>query len=124
MTGEIMEPPMMHSVRVTYTHPDGRVKLEAVPPEEFIISREAKSIETADYCAHRRILTVSELVAMATTSMSCRKMSSAHEDMLTNIERHTRNPHLQNEMNERDDPAMKKVMYMKITSRLITTEMA
>ena len=113
MTGEIMEPPMMHAVRVTYTHPDGRVKLEAVPPEEFIISHEAKSIETADYCAHRRILTVSELVAMGYDFDVVSKMSSAHEDMLTNVERHTRNPHLQNEMNERDDPAMKKVMYIE-----------
>ena len=64
MTGEILPAPMMHSVRVSYTYPDGRVKLEAVPPEEFLISREAKDITTADYVAHRRIVTVSELVAM------------------------------------------------------------
>src|SRR6056300_579567 len=31
MTGQIMPPPMMHAVRATYTYPDGRVKLEAVP---------------------------------------------------------------------------------------------
>ena len=64
MTGEIVLPPMVHDLRVTYTRPDGRVKLEAVPPEEFLISREAKSVEDADYVAHRRIVTLSELVAM------------------------------------------------------------
>ena len=64
MTGQIVPPPMAHDLRVTYTHPDGRVKLEALPPEEFLISREAKSVEDADYVAHRRIVTVSELVAM------------------------------------------------------------
>ena len=58
MTGHIITAPMMHAVRVTYTPPDGRVRLEAVPPEEFLISREAKSIEESDYVAHRRILTV------------------------------------------------------------------
>ena len=113
MTGEMLPPAMIHAVRVTYTHPDGRVKLEAVPPEEFLISREAKSLEDADYVAHRRILTVSELVAMGYDYDEVVKMSSAHEDMATNIERTTRNRALNNEMNERHDPAMKKVLYVE-----------
>ena len=113
MTGEMLPAPMVHAVRVTYTHPDGRVRLEAVPPEEFLISREAKSLEDADYVAHRRILTVSELVAMGYDYDEVVKMSSAHEDMATNIERTTRNRALNNEMNERHDPAMKKVLYVE-----------
>ena len=113
MTGEMLPASMIHAVRVTYTHPDGRVKLEAVPPEEFLISREAKSLEDADYVAHRRILTVSELVAMGYDYDEVVKMSSAHEDMATNIERTTRNRALNNEMNERHDPAMKKVLYVE-----------
>jgi len=113
MTGEMLPPAMMHAVRVTYTHPDGRVKLEAVPPEAFLISREAKSLEDADYVAHRRILTVSELVAMGYDYDEVVQMSSAHEDMATNIERTTRNRALNNEMNERHDPAMKKVLYVE-----------
>ena len=39
-------------------------------------------------------------------------MASAHEDMTANIERLTRNSALDNELNERHDPAMKKVMYI------------
>ena len=113
MTGDVLPAPMIHAVRVTYTHPDGRVRLEAVPPEEFLISREAKSLEDADYVAHRRILTVSELVAMGYDYDEVVKMSSAHEDMATNIERTTRNRALNNEMNERHDPAMKKVLYVE-----------
>jgi hypothetical protein len=113
MTGMIMEPPMEHSVRATYTHPDGRVKVEAVPPEEFLISREAKSVEQADYVAHRRIVTVSELVAMGYDFDEVSKLGSAHEDMSTNVERYTRNKALSNEMNERNDPAMKKVLYVE-----------
>ena len=113
MTGMIMEPPMEHSVRATYTHPDGRVKVEAVPPEEFLVSREAKSVEQADYVAHRRIVTVSELVAMGYDYDEVSKLSSAHEDMSTNVERYTRNKALSNEMNERNDPAMKKVLYVE-----------
>jgi hypothetical protein len=113
MTGMIMEPPMEHSIRATYTHPDGRVKVEAVPPEEFLISREAKSVEQADYVAHRRIVTVSELVAMGYDYDEVSKLGSAHEDMSTNVERYTRNKALSNEMNERNDPAMKKVLYVE-----------
>ena len=112
-TGEILPSPMMHAVRVTYTHPDGRVKLEAVPCEEFLISREAKSIEQSDYVAHRRIVTVSELVSMGYDFDEVSSLASAHDDMNTNVERTTRNPALANEMNERDDDAMKKVLYVE-----------
>ena len=113
MTGEILPAPMMHSARVSYTYPDGRVKLEAVPPEEFLISREAKDITTSDYVAHRRIVTVSELVAMGYAAEEVEGLASAHDDMNRNVERHTRNPSLINEMNERDDPAMRKVLYVE-----------
>ena len=113
MTGQLIPPPMMHSIRVTYVHPDGRVKIEAVPPEEFLISREAKSVDEADFVAHRRIVTVSELVAMGYEYDDVADLSSAHDDMNTNVERYTRNNALTNEMNERNDPAMKKVLYVE-----------
>ena len=113
MTGAIMPPPMVHSIRVTYVHPDGRVKIEAVPPEEFLISREAKSVDEADFVAHRRIVTVSELVAMGYDQDDVEGLASAHDDMNTNVERYTRNSALTNEMNERNDPAMRKVLYVE-----------
>jgi hypothetical protein len=113
MSGQIIPPPAVHAARVTYTHPDGRVKLEAVPPEEFLISREAKSLEEADYVAHRRIMTVSDLVAMGYDYDEVSTLGAAYDDMETNIERSTRNRALANEMNERSDPAMKKVLYVE-----------
>ncbi len=113
LTGEDMPVPMMHAVRATYTHPDGRVKLEAVPPEEFLISRESKSVEQADYVAHRRIVTVSELVAMGYDYDEVSDLGASYDDMDTNVERYTRNRALTNEMNERHDPAMKKVLYVE-----------
>jgi len=113
LTGEDMPVPMTHAVRATYTHPDGRVKLEAVPPEEFLISRESKSVEQADYVAHRRIVTVSELVAMGYDYDEVAELGASYDDMDTNVERYTRNKALTNEMNERHDPAMKKVLYVE-----------
>ena len=113
LTGEEIPAPMMHDVRAVYTHPDGRVKLEAVPPEEFLISRESKSVEQADYVAHRRIVTVSELVAMGYDYDEVAELGASYDDMDTNVERYTRNKALTNEMNERHDPAMKKVLYVE-----------
>jgi hypothetical protein len=113
MTGEMLPPPMMHSVRATYTHPDGRVKLEAVPPEEFLISREAKSLDQASYIGHRRVVTVSELVAMGYDYDVVSDAGANYDDMESNIERYTRNKALTSEMNDRNDPAMKKVLYVE-----------
>jgi hypothetical protein len=113
VTGEMMPVPMVHDVRVEYIKPDGRVKLEAVPPEEFLISREAKSVSEAEYVGHRRIVTVSELISMGYSEEEVEGLASAHDDMNTNMERRTRNPSLTNEMNSRDDAAMRKVMYVE-----------
>ena len=113
MTGAMLPPPMVHSVRATYTHPDGRVKMEAVPPEEFLISREAKSLEQASYVGHRRVMTVSELVAMGYDYDVVSEAGANYDDMESNIERYTRNKALTSEMNDRNDPAMKKVLYVE-----------
>lgn len=84
-----------------------------MPPEEFLISRESKSVEQADYVAHRRIVTVSELVAMGYDYDEVSELGASYDDMDTNVERYTRNKALTNEMNERHDPAMKKVLYVE-----------
>ncbi|TFH81800.1 portal protein [Pseudomonas kribbensis] len=46
------------------TKTDGRVCIENVPPEEFLIARNAKDIETAKFVAHRVQRTKSELKSM------------------------------------------------------------
>jgi hypothetical protein len=42
----------------------GCVKIENVPPEEFLISKTARTIEDSPFVAHRRLMTRSELIAM------------------------------------------------------------
>lgn len=44
--------------------PGGRIKVENVPPEEFLISRKAKSIADAGFVGHRVVRSASELQAM------------------------------------------------------------
>jgi hypothetical protein len=54
----------MYSVKVKKVKKYGCVKIENVPPEEFLISKSARTIEDSPFVAHRRLLTRSELVAM------------------------------------------------------------
>ena len=42
----------------------GRIRVENVPPEEFLVNRRAKSMEDARFICHRTTMTVSELVSM------------------------------------------------------------
>jgi hypothetical protein len=53
-----------HNVKVSKKSQSGSVQIENVPPEEFLISKRAKDIETAPFVAHRTLMTRSELVAM------------------------------------------------------------
>jgi hypothetical protein len=52
----------LHDVVLIRRRPYGCVRIAAVPPEEFLISRRARSIAEADYCAHRVKRSVSELI--------------------------------------------------------------
>lgn len=57
----ITEPPVVtHDVK--YRKKAGKVCIEPVPPEEFLISRRAKTLHSTPYCAHRTRKTISELI--------------------------------------------------------------
>jgi hypothetical protein len=56
--------PNLHDVVIMRKETFGKVKMEAVPPEEFLIERRARSIEEASFTAHRTTKTRSELVEM------------------------------------------------------------
>lgn len=53
----------LHDATVVRTLERGRLRIEPVPPEEFLISRRAKSIADAPFVGHRVRRTVSDLVA-------------------------------------------------------------
>ena len=63
---ELPEPPipMIHNVIIKRTSSYGKVKIENIPPEEFLIQRSAKSIEDASFVAHRVLKTRSDLIEM------------------------------------------------------------
>jgi hypothetical protein len=110
--------PVLHDVRVTRRLPKGRVKIEALPPEEFLIDRRAKSINDADFVGHRRVVTVSDLVAMGYDYDEVSKLATDTDELDTNVERYTRNPALVDNRGDRSDPAMRKVSYIEAYIRV------
>ena len=55
---------ILHNVKVQRKQSVGKIKIENVPPEEFLISKNARSIEDSPFVAHRRLVTKSELNSM------------------------------------------------------------
>ena len=66
MTGQPMQmpQPMLHDVQIKRTVKDGRIKIMAVPPEELVIDRRARSFDDAGIIAHRQMATVDDLIQM------------------------------------------------------------
>ena len=63
-TGEMVPMDMTYSLKVRVTEKTGKIKVENVPPEEFLVNRRATTLEDAHFVAHRTVMTVSDLVAM------------------------------------------------------------
>ena len=62
MGNQILVP--RYDVKIKKRKDYGCVKIENVPPEEFLISKSARTIEDSPFVAHRRLMTRSELIAM------------------------------------------------------------
>ena len=56
--------PKLHNCIIKRTTSSGKVKIENIPPEEFLIERNAKTIEEANFVAHRVLKTRSDLIEM------------------------------------------------------------
>ena len=57
-------PILRYDVKIKKSKDYGCVRIENVPPEEFLISKSARTIEDSPFVAHRRLMTRSELIAM------------------------------------------------------------
>ena len=94
MTGMPFQAPKIYNVELKRQYKDGRVRIEAVPPEEFLIDRRARSVEDATLVAHRRMMRVSDLVALGYNEDEVREQMGAYE-LDTNDEYLARNPYAQ-----------------------------
>ena len=58
------EIPARYDLTIRRVKAKDQVCIESIPPEEVLISRNARDLESASYVAHRMIKSVSDLVAM------------------------------------------------------------
>lgn len=56
--------PSIHDVQIKRTRRSPRIRVAAVPPEEFLIDRTASCLESARYVGHRQLMSVGDLVAL------------------------------------------------------------
>jgi len=80
--------PMIHNVKIKRTSNYGKVKIENIPPEEFLIQKTAKSIEDSNFVAHKVLKTRSDLIQMGydrevVESLSTSNTITLNEERLT-----------------------------------------
>jgi hypothetical protein len=121
MDGQQISPPdVKYNITIKRTIPKDRVVIESVPPEEFLIAREARDLDTASYVGHRSLKTMSELVAMGYAREEIEMYAGQGDVFSINYEAQTRNPAIMSFMMHADnpDPAMRRVLYVESYVRI------
>lgn len=106
--------PPIYECTVVHRRKTGRLRVQSVPPEEFLIDRRARSIETAEFVAHRRYVTVSDLVAMGYEWDEVQDLGyETQDDFGGNEETFDRNPQATVQITGRTDIPSRKVLYIE-----------
>jgi hypothetical protein len=120
MTGQpvVMPVPMLHDVQVKRITKDGRVHVLAVPPEELLLDRRARSFDDATIIAHRQMATVADLIAMGYDQDEIDENISS-SDLDSNDEYLARQP-LSTTFGTNDaaNPMAQRVLYIEAYSRV------
>lgn len=99
-----------------------RQVVECVPPEEFLIARNARDLDTADYVGHRSLKTMSELIEMGYEREDIEEHGNASSSFELNVEANTRNPALKEWMggsaDNNADPSMRRYEYTESYIRI------
>jgi hypothetical protein len=98
-----------YNVKVRKKNQVGRVAIQNIPPEEFLISKKATTIQDSPFVAHRRLIPRSDLVAMGFPEEVVRDLP-AYDDLSFSPERVARySEGEQPSQDESLDPTMQDV---------------
>jgi hypothetical protein len=113
-----MPQPMLHDVQIKRNTKDGRIRIMAVPPEELILDRRARSFDDAGIIAHRQMATVSDLIGMGYDQEEIEENISS-TDLDSNDEYLARQP-LSTTMGAGDslNPMQQRVLYVEAYMRI------
>jgi hypothetical protein len=84
---EYYEDVTYHNIVIHRGDYNGKIKIENVPPDEFLISREAKGIQDARFVCHRVRKTVSELREMYGDDWDVGELGAGYNAEMYNAER-------------------------------------
>ena len=113
-----MPAPMIHDVQIKRITKDGMIRIMAVPPEELLLDRRARSFDDASIIAHRQMATVADLIAMGYDQEEIDENISS-TDLDSNDEYLARQP-LSTTFGTNDaaNPMMRRVLYIEAYSRV------
>ena len=101
--------PMLHNCKLKRITKKGKIKVESVPPEEFLIDKDAVKLDDANYVAHRVYMTRSELVTMGYDKDEVYNLPSSDSSIL-NTERMARFQNIDDfPMNSSADPSTQRI---------------
>ena len=118
MPQQQVEAPMLHDVVIRRVSTEGQIFIEAIPPEEFLIDRRAKSVEDCAVVAHRRYLSVSELVQMGYDFDEMLALAGGEDEFGTNTEYMSRHPVGNFVDSANGGDANRKVLYIESYARV------
>jgi hypothetical protein len=79
---QVQEPDfILYNCKIKRTKKTGKIKIESVPPEEFLIDRNAKSIDDADFVSHKVLMSRSDLVAMGYDEDEVNELPASSDDI-------------------------------------------
>lgn len=95
--------------------------VECVPPEEFLIARNARDLDNAEYVGHRSLKTMSELIEMGYDREDIEEHGNSASSFELNTEAQVRNPALRNYLGgtgDNTDPSMRRYEYVESYIRI------
>ena len=86
-TSQIQKPNFnLYNCKIKRIKKQGKIKIESIPPEEFLIDRTAKSIDDAEFVSHKVLMTRSEIIEMGFDEEEVMQLPTSSVDIYNNEE--------------------------------------
>lgn len=113
------QPELTYTVEIIYHERDGRACVWTVPPDEFLVSREARSIDTALFVGHQMDKTLGELTALGIDKDDIDEHGTSSSALRDGVENAVRQP---NDVGTSPDPdggeANEKTLFVEGYARI------
>ena len=110
------EMPMIHDIEVKRRSNKGKFRLECIPPEEILFNRRSKGFgdSSTDLIAHRRVVTVSDLVSLGFEKEDFIDYAGDTYDLDQAEEFYARRPEIHGKESVAYQEASKKLLYTEL----------